>query len=189
MEIAYQNQKQFKKILESLTYPGRPVEFKGYRYYRGDLSNKIIEFCISLVDGDVSLSILGDYEESFKEISVRTNVCQAPPDKADYIVVPKTELDKLAKTILEAKRGTYIEPDNSATIIAEVDFGSQGQELTFQGPGIDGEIVTHISNVEDWMYARNKANSDFPMGVDIFFVSDNKIMALARTTKVKVAGE
>jgi alpha-D-ribose 1-methylphosphonate 5-triphosphate synthase subunit PhnH len=75
--------------------------------------------------------------------------------------------------------GTPEYPDRSATIIVEcADLAADGATLT--GPGI--RDTANLSLPETQAFQANA--SLFPLGLDFFFTSDNRIAALPRSTKV-----
>lgn len=75
--------------------------------------------------------------------------------------------------------GTSEYPDRSATLIVECeDLMIKGATLT--GPGIQNTAV--LSLPETQAFRDNSAR--FPLGLDFFFTSGDRIAALPRTTKV-----
>lgn len=188
--LAHRNQKSFRKLLEALSYPGKLVNFTADLSYRGDLSNELMEAVISLVDGEVGIYISSDDEKSKEEIYIRTNAKAKEISQADFIVVAKEDFSKLSSIINQASKGTYVSPDDGATIIVEIGEFSSKENLSLRGPGIEDTNQCQIPNSSSWLQARNEAVEKFPMGVDIFFISaDKKILGLPRTTKVKVEDE
>lgn len=75
--------------------------------------------------------------------------------------------------------GTSEYPDRSATLIVEcADLAAEGATLT--GPGIRN--TASLSLPETQAFQDNA--SLFPLGLDFFFTSDDRIAALPRSTKV-----
>lgn len=78
--------------------------------------------------------------------------------------------------------GTAEYPDRSATMVVEVDhLEPSGPRLT--GPGIHDHVRLSLPETEAF-----QANAVlFPLGLDFFFTSGNRLAALPRTTRVEGA--
>lgn len=75
--------------------------------------------------------------------------------------------------------GTPEYPDRSTTLIVELPM-LENAGATLRGPGI--KDTAHLSLPETDTFQTNAAQ--FPMGLDFFFTSGNRIAGLPRTTRV-----
>jgi alpha-D-ribose 1-methylphosphonate 5-triphosphate synthase subunit PhnH len=83
-------------------------------------------------------------------------------------------------------QGTPEYPDRSATLIWQVDrlSGARGVRLT--GPGIRDSIRLQVEGVpHDFWALWGMSHSQFPLGVDVVFVTTDRIAALPRSTEVE----
>lgn len=186
----FRDQKHFREMIKSLSYPGRINKFIAIEKYRGNLMDSTIELALTLLDGEVTLCIVGDLDKSFEEISIRTNTKKETVENGDFIIIPLSEKEKISNVLKIAKKGDLLNPQKSATCIIEVEDINSGDEMIWTGPGIKDHIDVRISDGMEWINARNDAVSNFPLGIDIFIIDKNEnLIGLPRSTKVKVKGE
>ena len=108
-------------------------------------------------------------------------------EEADYVFVLEDASEKsLAEAYKLAKAGTLIDPNKSATIIAEVNAISNDDVLELSGPGIKDKKSLYISGDNKWIEERALKNSEYPLGVDAIYIDkEYKVISLPRTTKIK----
>jgi alpha-D-ribose 1-methylphosphonate 5-triphosphate synthase subunit PhnH len=69
-----------------------------------------------------------------------------------------------------------------------VDSLDDGTPMTWRGPGIRDSHAVHISGVPDSFWQeRARLASQFPCGIDCYFVRGGSVIGLPRTTRVGVA--
>ena len=62
-----------------------------------------------------------------------------------------------------------------------------GLTVKLSGPGIDKEKIVNLPIDKSFIEFFNEKNSYFPLGNEVFFLSENaQIIALSRTTKLEV---
>jgi alpha-D-ribose 1-methylphosphonate 5-triphosphate synthase subunit PhnH len=84
-------------------------------------------------------------------------------------------------------QGTPEYPDRSATLIWQVDqlSGDRGARLT--GPGIRTSTRLHVEGLPaDFWPLWGMSHTQFPLGVDVVFVTTDRIAALPRSVEVQV---
>jgi alpha-D-ribose 1-methylphosphonate 5-triphosphate synthase subunit PhnH len=76
-------------------------------------------------------------------------------------------------------------PDQSATVIIQVESLSNLQGTRLKGPGIESEIRLHATGINRAFWTELKQNNEqFPLGVDVLLVSPAAICGLPRTVEV-----
>lgn len=82
-------------------------------------------------------------------------------------------------------QGSAEYPDQSATLVFQVQHFGEGESLTLSGPGIAGARPFSATPLPADFVARLTANRHlFPRGVDLVLVCDDGVAALPRTTHV-----
>ena len=84
----------------------------------------------------------------------------------------------------EAKRGTLTNPQQSATIIIETEYLSNGTPAYVRRTGNCSIRKTwKLREVSYWVTERAEANKEYPLGVDMILIDRNSnMMCLPRTT-------
>lgn len=140
---------------------------------------------VSIAAGTVILTLCGqetpvflapsvDTPEVRDWITFHTSAPLVPADQAQIALGGWDELPLDAFCI-----GTAEYPDRSTTLIVETEH----LEITgaaLRGPGIAS--VAHLSLPETTAFQRN--NALYPLGLDFFFASGDRLAALPRSTKV-----
>lgn len=201
MEIfndVFDSQYVFRNILDAMAKPAVVRDI-------GDISTKLFSvegftktaaaIALTLLDEYAKFAVVYEHKESVERyIKWNTRAPIADIPHADYIFVGKSVNESEIMGIFEeVRKGNLVQPDDSATLIIEVDKIAEGQwdgalSIRLKGPGIERENICSIKGLSPlWLVKRNEAVSEFPMGVDMVIVSeDGRLMALPRTTKVEL---
>jgi alpha-D-ribose 1-methylphosphonate 5-triphosphate synthase subunit PhnH len=174
LDIEKLNRQNFKSLSDALSMPGKITKVEKL------FDSHFLAVANVLLYSEVSFYYSGD--EDISLIEAITNPKATTLKKADYI------FSDVIDTFLinEAKKGDYLNPDFSATLIMKCeDFNSYTYSLS--GPGIDGAKEVNLPCNRDFIKELMKKNSDYPLGIELFFVNScSEILALSRTTKVEV---
>lgn len=83
-------------------------------------------------------------------------------------------------------QGTPEYPDRSATLIWQVETLEVGRGVLLTGPGIRTGARLHVGGLPDDFWAQWGMNHrQFPLGVDVMFVTENQLAALPRSIEVQ----
>ena len=78
-------------------------------------------------------------------------------------------------------------PENAAMLFIRVDSLTDGTPMTWRGPGIRDSHAVRIGGVPDsFWHERALLASQFPCGIDCYFVHGGSVIGLPRTTRVEV---
>lgn len=183
------DQKTFRTLVDAMSYPGRIRKLESYETYKTKLFSQTVGIVLCLVDPEVSFHIYEDTGRDGEEVLIRTNSKVEQVQNADYIIIGLDHHDSIPHVLDQAKLGDLVSPDESATLIIEIEDLESGEEdrTRWTGPGIDGSIEVIVSGMKTWIQTRNDLTRDFPLGLDIILV-DRKanITCLPRTTQVEV---
>ena len=142
---------------------------------------------LMVLDREVSFNVVSEQgDDVSKLISEMTYAQVKPVEEADYIFVLKDSCDeKLEEVIQKSKIGDLIDPQKSATIIAEVECISNSGDMELRGPGIKDINEVNISGNKKWINARRDKNEEYPLGIDLIFIDENdNVVCIPRTTKI-----
>ena len=186
---ATDSQSVFRVALNALSYPGRlwTVEAESGLPGRGHAA--AAKLMLGLLDDDCLVWLSSSLANSDVSSWLRFHTgCQFVRNiaLADFVWVGEGDVMPLLES-MNAGDDEY--PDQSATCLIEVsEINTDDGGWYLQGPGIE---VTQMLKVEkkpydfDVQWSRNHSN--FPRGVDIYFISANVIAGLPRTTQLQPA--
>lgn len=190
MDLVHDIQSVYRKVLNSMARPGVIETLEEQKKIDIEVSCNKGTFLVMLMllDGEVSFNIVSEKSEEMTSlISQMTYSKQKNLEEADYIFVLEDASEKsLAEVYKLAKIGTLIDPNKSATIIAEVNSINNNDDLELSGPGIKDKKSLSISGNNKWIKERELKNKEYPLGVDAIYIDkEYKVVSLPRTTKIK----
>jgi alpha-D-ribose 1-methylphosphonate 5-triphosphate synthase subunit PhnH len=195
LDIVHDIQAVYRKALNSMARPGT-VESLEYEAAKVDLDmnfNKCTFLnMLMLLDSEVSFNIVSEESESITRFVGQMTYAQAKPVReADFIFVLEDSRDKALESVCkEAKTGDLLNPNKSATIIAEFENIEAFGNLELKGPGIKKKAEIGISGSNGWLEARGVKNQEFPMGVDIICLDrKSNLLCIPRTTVISRKGD
>jgi len=181
----------FRAMLDAVSRPGSVYSLTGAGAAASGEEGLML-LLRTLLDHEVSHCVVSDDPRLAKKITeVTQSPCKALED-ADFVVAPA---GGTKGQVLRAKRGLPEYPDYSATVIYAVerilpkDQNISSVELS--GPGIAGRQT--FPQMAGFDYSELEAlchiNSEFPLGVDAFFVDrQGLLVALPRSTRLNLEG-
>ena len=176
IDIEKINRENFRCLVDSLSRPSKITSLqKMYDSYLFAMASVLLYPEVSYCNAT---------SQDFSNIDIATNTKQALPKEADYIF-----FDDLASVALEQiKKGTYIDPDFSATLIYSYDNPMDEVLLELTGAGIKEKAQALYPVTKEFAYSLSRQNNNFPLGNEIFFINTNsgELKALSRTTQIKV---
>lgn len=190
-DVARSAQTIFRTLTDALSRPGTVLPLPVSFVTPAPLTPGLAAIALTLVDQETPLWLdagLAGSEAALRLLRFHTGarIVDAPSQAAFALVS-----DALAMPELQAfAQGTPDYPDRSTTVIVAVSHlapappGARGA-LTFAGPGVRERAGLSVGplpfNIRTQM-AENRAR--YPRGVDCFFVSQEYVAALPRSTTV-----
>ncbi|WP_418643648.1 phosphonate C-P lyase system protein PhnH [Stutzerimonas kunmingensis] len=174
-------QKCFRAALKALSEPGtrqplvsvaaiEPLQAAGYA------------LCLSLLDNDTPLWLA----PAFDTPAIRANLtfhCGCPivetREDAMFALLDAAALDDLSSFYAGSER--Y--PDQSCTLLIQLDRLDRGPALSWQGPGIDGSRLVGLP-LKPAFWQQRAARNDFPRGLDALFCAEGEVLGLPRSTRI-----
>lgn len=167
----------FRTAMDVMARPGHIAPICGARP-PAPLSGAAGTLILTLCDSDTPIHLAGGYDtQSVRDwITFHTGAPFAPAQSCTFAVGTWADLTPLGAFPV----GTAQYPDRSATLIVEcAKLTDDGPRLT--GPGIRDHAA--LSLPETTAFQHNAAR--FPLGLDFFFTSGDRVAALPRSTQVE----
>ncbi len=181
-EQVFDSQHAFRAAMDALANPGRILP-AGRGLQSAPLSTAAAALVLALCDYETPLFLA-------PSLTSRAGVADflrfhtdamlvAEPTAAAFAIV---DLSFDTLDLSAFSHGTPEYPDRSATVVAIVSSLTDGQPLTFTGPGIAGKAELRIAGLPDDFADQWRANrSGFPLGVDILFATADAMIGLPRS--------
>ena len=180
-------QSMFRSVLQAMSHPGEVIVVDGLPDAPAPLNKVSAAICLSLVDFETPLWLDGALASSGQAVSHLRFHCGCPvtPD-------PKAARTALITDVMEVgdlgrfNIGTDERPDQSTTLIVQVEGLIEGTGKRLRGPGIQTENRLDVTDANEtfWMAVRHNAQL-FPCGVDLILTTDDAVVCLPRTVQVE----
>lgn len=174
-DIEQNNRENFRYLLDTFSMPGTTKTI-----------NKLFDsytLAIASVLLYSEVSYLNNTKEDFSVIDAITNSKVDTIENTDYLFC-----NDLNDALSRVKKGTFLNPDYSCTIICLCD-SFDGETVTLKGPGIDKQKNESYPINKEFIEEFNNNNISYPLGNEIVFLNKNsgEIKSLCRTTKLEIA--
>ncbi|MFC7618894.1 phosphonate C-P lyase system protein PhnH [Microlunatus sp. GCM10028923] len=199
------SQQVFRACLGALSRPGSVHQLPA-----ADLPASIPAAALvplALTDLMAPLTGLGRAEGLARRIATATGARCVPADRARFALALDDDHDQLAGLpigsnwspelgVLLSQRVAALRQAQGAESTAQGSEGAEGAEgaaggalsLTLTGPGIkDSTVITVAGLSADFFAARAELTAEFPTGIDLVLITDDRTMiGLPRTTRIEV---
>ena len=189
IDLVHDTQEVFRTILHCMSRPGTIKNIDGIGKRMEQLEKcyqATFLTAMTVLDAEVNFHIIGKNAAVMEELFAAYTLSTATDlGQADYIfILQDAQPEMIHEVFMRAKKGTLLNPQQSATIIMETVKLSNNSPLTVRGPGIETMENVHIAESELWRFERAEANQEYPLGVDMILIDDrSNMMCLPRTTK------
>ena len=188
-DIVFDAQQHFRLLLDSMSRPGKINSFPQMDILPPDGLNQASALTgFALLNPDATYYIAGENSDDIASyLLVNTASQQAEISVADYVFLPE---EYGVEGLEEARTGTPIYPEDSATFIASAEqITEQHHEgslaITLKGPGVNGEAKVFVSGINpELLEFVKEQNAEYPLGVDLIITDrHNNILCLRRCIK------
>lgn len=180
-------QNVFRTTLQALSEPGLWQELALQDALDG-LNPATWSILQALLDGDTCLYIAPELKtEKMLQNVLFHCACRVVDDaaEADFLVVNVADAQKMDWR--QFKRGSERSPEQSATMLVQLDENEPVMQTVWQGPGILNQRLIHLP-IDKAFYLQRASALSFPLGVDVVFTQNNSLLGLPRTTQVQFEG-
>jgi len=177
----------FRTLLDALSHPGLIYSLEVQSGVPAGLSPAMTATLLTLVDVDAPLwlpeGISADVGQ-FLRFHCSSRIVEEPR-LATFVAVPA---GNGIPALTDCNQGDPAYPDQSATMIIEVESLEAGAPLRLSGPGIKDTQLLRPQGLPGDFLAQWKANNQrFPLGVDIILTQGRLVCGLPRTCRIEVA--
>jgi alpha-D-ribose 1-methylphosphonate 5-triphosphate synthase subunit PhnH len=175
----------FRTTLDAMARPGLIQELQADSGVPAGLSAAMTALLLTLADVDAPVWLpgeLGDEAARFLRFHCSSPIAANPGD-AVFIAVPA---GRAVPKFADCRPGDPAYPDQSATLIIEVESFERGLPLRLTGPGIRDERRLSVQGLPDDFLPQWQANHQrFPLGVDVLLTQGRRVCGLPRTCRLE----
>lgn len=180
-----QSQASFRALMDALSHPALAREFSALTSAWGAMPASSVTLLLTLADQDTAIWLDQPYADDRELRAHIAFYCGAPivaePERAAFAFI--SEAARIGHFARFAS-GEPDFPDRSATLVVQTGELQTGPHL-FAGPGIReprGFGAGGLSADFASQWRRNRRS--FPLGVDLIFVTEAKVVALPRSLRL-----
>jgi alpha-D-ribose 1-methylphosphonate 5-triphosphate synthase subunit PhnH len=183
----HDSQAVFRTLLAALSRPGRPLPLPVSPEPVAPLGPAMAALALTLLDLDTPLWL--DAEPGGEAAAWLRFHCGCPlvsePGCAAFALITRPA-DQPALDAFHLGEAAY--PDRATTLVIQVPELARGDGALWQGPGVKDRELLRVTGLAPSFWAERAALQPlFPLGLDIFFVTDRLLAGCPRTTRVKEA--
>lgn len=182
-------QRSFRAVLEAMARPGAIRSATMGNPPPDPLADATAAICLSLVDHDTPLWLSSDFKTpevmAFLKFHCGCGIIDQP-DEAVFAIATSAQLPALGSFAL----GDDAYPENTTTVIVQIDGFDMGTTLMLSGPGIETTQELSVAGVRTGLWDEWEENRQmFPRGVDLILVHGETLVALPRTVAIDASKE
>jgi alpha-D-ribose 1-methylphosphonate 5-triphosphate synthase subunit PhnH len=179
----FDSQRTFRELLQAMARPASPRLLPVLPPSPAPLAAGTMAILLTLCDATTSVWLQQPNEQAVRHVRFHAGLRVAEqPSDADFAVITDPasmpSLDRFA-------HGDLRYPDRSASLIVQVAGFRTETDTRFAGPGIrDTQSLAIDGLPPDFWHQRAALAAQLPLGVDLFFVAAQHVVALPRTTRL-----
>jgi alpha-D-ribose 1-methylphosphonate 5-triphosphate synthase subunit PhnH len=179
----FDSQRTFRELLQAMARPASPRALPVLPPSPAPIAPAAMAILLTLCDATTSVWLQQPQEEAVDHLRFHAGLrLAAQPQDADFALI--SDLASMPP-LSSFARGDMRYPDRSASLIMQVaGFRSEGG-VHFAGPGIrDTETLAIDGLPSDFWQQRAALATQLPLGIDLYFVAEQHVVALPRTTRL-----
>jgi alpha-D-ribose 1-methylphosphonate 5-triphosphate synthase subunit PhnH len=179
----FDSQRNFRELLQAMARPVVPRVVPTPAAAPAPILPATMAVLLTLCDADTALWLQQSNDEVASHLRFHAGVrLVQEPAEADFALI--TEPSSMPP-LSQFAHGQLRYPDRSASLIVQVDGFDGNAGRRFAGPGIrDVEHLAIEGLPPEFWQQRAAMSAQLPLGVDLIFISGERMVALPRTTRV-----
>lgn len=184
-EEVFDAQEQFRIVLDAMAHPGIIYNLSDFKFEAPEgISKASTLIAFTFLNADTSFCTIDNYHIN-EYLALNTGAVVETFEKADFVFINGSDN---AEVLIQTKQGSLSYPEDSATIIIDVEeiskfYFEKSIEIIFRGPGVESENTVFFGGLNvEILQKVLEINFEFPLGIDLIFCDKyNQIVALPRS--------
>ena len=179
----FDSQRTFRELLQAMARPAMPRLLPVLPPSPAPIAPAAMAILLTLCDATTCVWLQQPSEELVRHVRFHAGLRMTEQTHdADFAMMT----DPVSMPSLERfAHGDLRYPDRSASLIVQVDSFRTDTGMRFAGPGIrDTQSLAIEGLSQDFWHQRAALAAQLPLGIDLFFVAAQHVVALPRTTRL-----
>lgn len=169
-DFVHDAQTVFRQLLSAMSNPG---QIKSIAEEAGKFHHVyavLTAIGCTMLDNEESMYVEKN-PQLFQELHDLTMAKEGDLRTADYLFLSsEMNYGSMAEILKNAKKGTYENPQDSATVVILCQELSGKSQMTLTGPGVDKAITLAVNQyLKTIVGLRQQQDTEYPLGVDLIF--------------------
>ncbi len=182
----FDSQRTFRELLQAMARPAAPRPLPVLPPAPAPVAPAAMAILLTLCDATTSVWLQQPSDEAVRHLRFHAGLRLADePQAADFALISEPAA---MPPLQRFGAGDLRYPDRSASLIVQVDgfrSGAEADRLRFAGPGLREPVALAIDGLPaDFWQQRAALSARLPLGIDLFFVAAQQVLALPRTTRL-----
>lgn len=185
-DFVHDAQNVFRQLLHVMSNPGQIKNISTQSEKFSENYGVLTTIGCTMLDNEESMYVEKN-PRLFQELRDLTMAKDAEFFTADYIFLSsEMNYGSLEQILIGAKKGTYEDPQESATLVILCQKLSGQTDMTMEGPGIDGTLTIKTNQyIKTIIQLRQNQHTEYPLGMDLIFADpDGNILGIPRLVKI-----
>ena len=177
----HEAQTTFRALLTALSHPGLIQPIITPLTPPSGLTAACAAACLSLFDLETMVWLSPNIDPEIQAWLQFHTGCPLTGDSqvANFAVIPNINQPNLTQFNL----GTAEQPERSTTLLIQLPTLTGGKTIQLKGPGIADQQTVDLPVPESFWQQWQDNIQNYPLGIDIFFLSQDAVIGLPRTTQ------
>ncbi len=184
VDPVFDSQAAFRSILTALSEPGTPLDLGPRNPCPAGLFPATATFLLTMADYETPVWMPEPWQQGEAGAWLRFH-CGAPAAEPRQAAFAVGSFGMPMPTISDFNPGTDQYPDQSTTLILQIDALEGGAPMDIEGPGIPGtRRIAPVGLPADFVAVWAGNHKLYPLGVDLLLAAGSQILGLPRSTRI-----
>lgn len=186
-DFVHDGQQVFRELLSAMSNPGSKRSIRKQSEKFTDTYAVLTAIGCTILDNEQKM-----YVEKNQELASRLHnftLCRnGHLGEADYVFLSaEMNYGSMEEILKNVKKGSYADPQDSATLFVLCQELEGKTDMTISGPGVEGSLKVKVSRyIKTIVKLRQSMEMEYPLGVELVFVDPyGEIMCIPRLCEIK----
>lgn len=179
----FHSQRTFRELLQAMARPAVPRRLPVLPPAPAPVAPEAMAILLTLCDAATAVWLQRPDAEAVAHLRFHTGARLADqPQQADFALIDEPAW---MPALACFAHGDPRYPDRSASLVVQVNAFRTDHGLRFAGPGIRDTETLRIDGLpDDFWQQRAALSAQLPLGLDLYFVAAQHVVAMPRTTRL-----